>query len=236
MTIQDIQGGASPDTFFRQLTELQRFYGLLPRPPADPFALFVWEVLSLKATPRGRDVAFAAMRRGHTLTPDALVRAPRAKLESAVAAAGGATELRLSALRAGAEVFRRQRTFGAVLRGSLLVARRILRLLPQLDQAAAHRMLLFAADRPVLPVDARVERVARRLGYGWDGTAKSSARVVRRALGQMFEGDVEACRRAFVYLEHHGGVTCTESDPHCAICPLLGDCPDGRRRSEISRA
>ena len=40
-----------------------------------------------------------------------------------------------------------------------------------------------------------------------------------------------AYRRAFTYLNHHGAATCTDADPHCHICPLLKDCPEGRRRS-----
>jgi len=27
-----------------------------------------------------------------------------------------------------------------------------------------------------------------------------------------------------------GGATCTESDPHCVICPLLPDCSAGKMR------
>ena len=40
-----------------------------------------------------------------------------------------------------------------------------------------------------------------------------------------------AFRRAFVYLSHHGAATCTESDPHCTVCPLLKECPEGRTRT-----
>jgi endonuclease III len=148
----------------RQLAELQRFYGLLPPPPSDPFALFAWEVLSRKALPAGRDAAMAGLRRAHVLTPDAVARAPRATLEAAVAPAGSSMELRLDALRTGAEVFRRHRTIPAAIRGPLVKARRSLRLLGQLDTAGAHRFLLFAGGHAIVPVDARVQRVALRLG------------------------------------------------------------------------
>jgi hypothetical protein len=43
--------------------ELARFYGRLPAPPADPFTLFVWEVLSAHSTPRKRDAALGALKR-----------------------------------------------------------------------------------------------------------------------------------------------------------------------------
>ena len=61
----------------RLLDALQKFYGALPSPPRDPFALFVWEVLSVHSTPRKRDAAFAALKRIPALTPDAMWRAPK---------------------------------------------------------------------------------------------------------------------------------------------------------------
>src|SRR6187399_861792 len=83
------------------LAALERFYGALPAPPHDPFALFVWEVLSVHSTPKKRDAAFSALKRSRALTPDAMWRAPRKKLESSVTLAGPYVEQRLRALRTG---------------------------------------------------------------------------------------------------------------------------------------
>ena len=92
-------------------------------------------------------------------------------------------------------------------------------------------MLLFAADHPVLPVDARVSRVGRRLGYGDARRRFPEAGALGPATRSpaSFRRRSPAFRRAFLYLSHHGGATCTESDPHCAVCPLLKDCPGGTR-------
>jgi endonuclease III len=189
-------------------------------PPGDPFALFVWEVLGNKATPAGREAALAALRRAHVLTPDAVARAPRATLQSAVALAGSSADLRLDALRAGAEVFRRHRTLADAVRRPLAAARRSLRLLPQLDAAAVSRMLLFAGNHAVMPVDARVQRVVLRLGYA----APPHPRHVRRTVASELASDLDAFRRAFVYLSHHASLTCTERDPHCRVCPVASEC------------
>ena len=211
-----------------QVVDLQRFYGLLPMPPSDPFALFVWEVLSRKALPAGRDAAVAALRRAHILTPDAVVRAPRAALEAAVAPAGPSLELRLDALRAGAEIFRRNRTLPEAIRGPLNRTRRSLRLLGQLDAAGVHRMLLFAGDHPIVPAGPRMLRVAARLGYV--SVERQAVRRARRQLGALLGTDRDVVRRAAVYLSHHGALTCTEREPHCRVCPLAPACP----ASEIS--
>ena len=210
---------------------LQPFYGPLPTPPRDPFTLFVWEVLSVHSTPRKRDAAFAALKRIPALTPDSMFRAPQKKIEESVKLAGPYTENRLTALRTGAELFRRTPALPAIIRGPLPAARRAIKPLPQLGETGAHRMLLFAADHQILPVDARVSRVARRLGYGAaDAEFSKQARSVQDALTRELPASVDAFRRAFIYLSHHGAATCTEADPHCPVCPLLSDCPEGKRR------
>jgi endonuclease III len=213
------------------LRRLQHFYGLLPSPPRDPFALFVWEILSTHALPARREAALAALRRIPALTPDSLWRAPQAQLEAAVSLAGPYLEQRLSALRRGVQLFRRTPRLPDVIRGPLPAARRALKSLPQLGASGARRMLLLAADRAVLPVDARVQRVGSRLGFGRGSTdLRTSARSVSRALTRELAGDLEGFRDAFLYLDHHAAATCTEVDPHCAICPLLRVCPAGRAR------
>jgi endonuclease-3 len=211
---------------------LRKFYGAQPLLPRDPFILFVWEVLSVHSTPRKRDASLAALKHIRALTPDAMWRAPQKKLEDSVKLAGPYTEQRLSALRTGVDLFRRSPRLPSVIRGPLAAARRALKPFPQLGEAGAHRMLLFAADHAILPVDARVNRVGRRLGYGEpNADFKKQSRSVQAALSAELPESIEAYRRAFIYLSHHGGATCTESDPHCSVCPLLKDCPEGQRRA-----
>lgn len=213
------------------LSALKSFYGALPPPPRDPFTLFVWEVLSVHSTPRKRDAALTALKRIRALTPDAMWRAPQKKLEQSAALAGPYVESRLQALRTGVDLFRRSPDLSSVIRGPLPAARRALKPFPQLGETGAHRMLLFAADHAILPVDARVSRLGRRLGYGEAaGDFKKQARSVQEALARELPASVDAYRRAFLYLSHHGGATCTESEPHCLVCPLAKDCPEGRRR------
>lgn len=104
-----------------------------------------------------------------------------------------------------------------------------------MGEAGAYRMLLFAADHPVMPVDARVSRVARRLGFGEEQKDFArTARSIREALARELPTDVQVYRQVFVYLNHHGATTCTEADPHCHICPLLTEC--GYGRAQISSA
>ena len=213
---------------------LQKFYGALPSPPRDPFGLFVWEVLSVHSAPHKRDAAMSALRRSPALTPDAMARVPQKRLEESVSLAGPYLEQRMRALKTGVDRFRRTPKLPDIIRGPLVSARRALKGLPQMGDGGAYRMLLFAADHPVLPVDARLSRVARRLGYGADErTFARTAKTIRDAIAQELPASVEAYRRAYLFLDHHGAATCTESDPHCSVCPLLEDCPEGRRRDGL---
>jgi len=211
---------------------LQKFYGAQPTPPRDPFTLFVWEVLSVHSTPRKRDAALAALKRARALTPDAMWRAPQKTLEESVALAGPYREQRITALRTGVDMFRRKPDLSKVISGPLAPARKALKGLPQMGEAGAYRMLLFAADHPVLPVDARVSRVARRLGFGEAHKEfTKTARSVREAIAAQLPAEADVYRRTFLYLNHHGATTCTETDPHCAVCPLLDACAFGKSRT-----
>jgi endonuclease III len=216
------------------VAKLQAFYGKLPAPPRDPFTIFVWEVLSVHAAPAKRAAAIAALKRIRALTPDAMWRAPQARLEASVALAGPYLEQRLQALRAGVDLFRRAPTLTAVIRGPVPAALKALKPFPRMGEGGAYRMLLFAADHPVLPVDARVSRTARRLGYGEQhADFKRIARSIRRALASELPATAAAYRQAYLDLAHHGASTCTETDPHCGVCPLLSECPEGTRKLKI---
>ena len=195
------------------MDRLERFYGSLPQPPDDPFALYVWEVLGVHTTSTRRDAALAALRRIPALTPDSLGRVARAKLEKAVALAGPYREERLRALAAGVDVFRRHRDLPARLRSDMHVAMKALSLFPHLSGVSGQWLLLFGGRHPILPDDVHLRRVVSRLGTDADAAVREIGEVLT------------ALQRAALYLSHHGRVTCTESDPLCRVCPLRADCP-----------
>lgn len=213
------------------LARLKTFYGALPAPPADPFTLFVWEVLSVHSVPRKRDAALGALKRIRALTPDAMWRAPQKKLEESITFAGPYVEQRMRALRTGVDLFRRSPQMSAVIKGPAPAALKALKPFPQMGEGGAYRMLLFSGGHGVLPVDARLSRAAVRLGYG-DAHAdfKKTARTIRAAVAADLQPTPAAYKLAYLYLSHHGAATCSEADPHCSVCPLAADCPEGMRR------
>lgn len=224
--------GASAPAFDDVMDRLREFYGPQPTPPRDPFALYVWEVMNFHAAPLKREAALAALRRIPALTPDSIWKTPLGKLEAAAALAGPYHDERIRALRAGADLFRRTPGLARTLTGPVLAARRAMRALPQLGGPGAARMLLFAADVPVIPVDAAVARVAVRLGLcEFTPDVRRQARRARRVLDARVPADLETRRRVVQLLAHHGQSTCLEFDPHCGVCPLATTCPFAASRS-----
>lgn len=222
----------------RIIARLRKFYGKLPAPPADPFALFVWQILYNHSTPKKRDASFSGLKRLGALTPDGMWHASPKALAECVHRAGPFGDYRLLALRKGVEVFRRDAGLLETLKGPVPAALRRLKVLPRMSgDGPAYCMLLFAGGQPVLPVNARVARVATRLGYGALGPAfPKIAKSIRQAIGPELGERVTSYRDAYVYFEHHGVATCTETDPQCEKCPLLKDCPFGQNRMLPSRA
>jgi endonuclease III len=216
----------------RLVGRLKRKYGAVPAPPSDPFALFVWQVLFNHSTPKKRDAAVAGLKRLGALTPEGMWNAAPKALADCVHRAGPYGEYRLMALRKGVEVFRRDADWAAVLAGPAPAALRRLKVLPRMSgDGPAYAMLLFAGGQAVLPVNARVARVATRLGFGQlAGAFPKIAKSIRQAVAPELSNRVSAYRDAYVYFEHHGVAMCTETDPQCDECPLRKDCPYAQSR------
>ena len=195
---------------------LERFYGPLPQPPDDAFALYVWEVLGIHTTASRREVAMNALRRIPALTPDSMSKVARMKLENAVALAGPYREERLRALNAGVDVFRRNPDLPRRLLGEDAEAAEAVDRLPHLTAVSGQWLLLFAGRQARLPDDPNLLRVLARLGTD------------RERLAAELGGVLTAVRRAALYLSHHGQATCVATDPVCRICPLRASCPFAR--------
>jgi len=126
---------AASGEFDGVLTALAAFYGPLAPPPKDLFAFFVWDVISTRALPARRDIAWQALRRLPALTPDAMFRAPKDDLKAAIDGLG-AFEDRLESLRAGSGHFRRHRDLSDRVAGPMLGAARALADVPHLSPSA----------------------------------------------------------------------------------------------------
>ena len=95
--------------------------------------------------------------------------------------------------------------------------------LPGVGPKTAACVLLFALERPVMPVDTHVHRVARRLGIiGEKVTADQAHPLLTELAGPDDAAQVYAVHVDFV---RHGRRICHARRPACGECPLAAMCP-----------
>jgi endonuclease-3 len=83
-------------------------------------------------------------------------------------------------------------------------------------------VLLFALERPVMPVDTHVHRVALRLGVIDKGVTAERAHPILTELAGPDAADIYATHVDFV---RHGRRICHARRPECGVCPLARLCP-----------
>ena len=95
--------------------------------------------------------------------------------------------------------------------------------LPGVGPKTAACVLLFALERPVMPVDTHVHRVARRLGIiDAKVTADQAHPLLTELAGPDDAAQVYAVHVDFV---RHGRRICHARRPACGECPLAPMCP-----------
>ena len=205
---------------------LRSYYGH-PRnePHHAPLDELVLTVLSQNTNDRNRDVAYERLR---DRFPDweSVARAPEAAIEEAIRP-GGISKVKAGRIKAMLGAIQAQR--GDLDLGFLADAPReealeFLESLPGVGRKTAACVMLFSFDRPELPVDTHVYRVASRLGLIRPRASFEEAHDVLLAAAepdQVFEAHVNLIR--------HGRRLCTARAPACPECPLLSFCPYGKR-------
>ncbi len=155
-------------------------------------------------------------------TWDAVLAAPTSEVEDAIRPGGLAPtkSKRMQALLAEVKERRPDWDLKFLAELPLAEAKEWLTSLPGVGPKTAACVLLFALERPALPVDTHVERVAKRLGLA---PLKMAAVKVHDVLEAMLEPD--EVYAFHVDLIQHGRRTCHARGPKCEACPLLERCP-----------
>jgi endonuclease-3 len=102
----------------------------------------------------------------------------------------------------------------------LAEARAALTRLEGVGPKTASCVLLFACDRPAIPVDTHVHRVSRRLGLIGPRTGAAEAHEQLEAIVPP-----EQAYAFHVGLIRHGREICVARRPRCERCPLEEICP-----------
>lgn len=206
-----------------QIIELLRAaYGPLPRRERRaPLDELVLGVLSQNTSDVNSERAFNRLKASF---PDwrSVAQASVAKIEKAIRPGGLAPTkaVRIKALLD--EVRRREGPLELRTPASLPLdeAKAWLESLPGVGPKTAAVVLLFSFDRPAMPVDTHVHRVARRLGLI---AQKASTRQAQETLEAM--ASPEQMYDFHVYLIAHGRRVCVARRPRCPECALRRGCP-----------
>ncbi len=190
----------------------------------DPLAELVTTILSQSTSDANQFRAFDALRERFP-TWRAVAAAPTARVADTVRMAGLADRKapRIQAVIRWAESHPR----GADLEwlGDLPVGEAIAELvtLPGIGHKTAACVLCFSFNRPVLPVDTHVHRIALRTHMVPAGTDP------RRTQERLSRRTPDGCHYpVHMQLIAHGRAVCRAREPRCDSCVLQELCPSGR--------
>jgi endonuclease-3 len=201
---------------------LGKTYGPLDAPRRlDPLEELILTILSQNTSDVNRDRAWAALRSRYP-TWEALARARRAQVAAAIRPGGLANIKAPRILAVLREIRAREGGFDlAWMRtASDREITEYLTSLPGVGPKTAACVLAFSLDRPALPVDTHVHRVAERLGMLPPGTAATRAHTL---LADLVPPRLRVAMH--VALIRHGRALCRAGRPRCEVCPLQDLCP-----------
>jgi len=201
---------------------LARAHGPLDPPrKRDPIEELVLTILSQNTSDTNRDRAFAALREGYP-TWEALAEAREADLIRVIRP-GGLANTKAPRILA---VLREIRARDGDLRLDWMRAAPdeeitdYLVSLPGVGRKTAACVLAFSLERPAIPVDTHVHRVAERLGLL---PARTSAERAHDALDEAIPPPLRVPMH--VALIRHGRAICKAARPRCETCPVRDMCP-----------
>jgi endonuclease-3 len=201
---------------------LKRAYGPLDPPRRlDPLEELVLTILSQNTSDPNRDRAYAALRARYP-TWEALAAAGVPDVIRAIRPGGLANIKAPRILEVLREIRRRE---GGLDLSWMHTASDdevtdYLLSLPGVGPKTAACVLAFSLDRPALPVDTHVHRVAKRLGLV---PPKATATRAQAMLGTAVPARLRVSLH--VGLIRHGRALCKAGRPRCEVCPLADLCP-----------
>jgi endonuclease-3 len=204
---------------------LEAAYG--PRPWArrhPPVSELVTTVLSQSTTDANQYRAFDRLRERFP-TWEAVRAAPPEEVQDAVRPAGMATQKgpRIQAILDTVAGEPRGADLEWLGEAPLEEAMAYLTALPGVGPKTAACVLCFSFDRPVLPADTHVHRIALRMRIV---PPKATALAAQERLTQAVPP--EATYATHMRLIAHGREVCRARGPRCDDCVLLDLCPTGR--------
>jgi endonuclease-3 len=202
---------------------LKQTYGMptWAKPAGDPFRTLIVTIISQNTNDKNTEKAFERLSNRFRIDPETLAHAQINEIEGSLKTAG-LYRSKAKAIKQVSEIVveKYRCNLNNILSKPLEDARQELMQLPHVGPKTADVVLLFAGDRPTVPVDTHVDRISKRLGFVSENSAYEK---VRTALESLYPSrDYLAVH---VLLISHGRKYCKTRSPHCGTCPLKSLCP-----------
>ena len=207
------------EEFFRRLS------GAIPAPRTEleyenPFTLLVAVVLSAQATDVGVNKATPALFAAAD-TPRKMLALGETRLRDYIRTIGLFNTKAKNIVKLSQALIER---FG----GEVPRERGLLESLPGVGRKTANVVLNEAFGVPAIAVDTHVLRVSNRLGWAQTQDPSKVELELLEITPKRWWG------RVTLLLIHHGRRCCAARKPRCGACPVLADCPYGRREAGSS--
>jgi endonuclease III len=210
-----------PEKTQRVHETLNRFYGDMEwRPSIDPTSELVLTILSQHTSDINRDRAFESMKYRFP-TWEEVVEAPTEELADAIRSGGLANIKAPRIQEVLRQIYAEKGNFDLTFLydAPLDEAKAWLARFKGVGPKTAACVLMFACNRPVLPVDTHVYRVSQRLGLIDKRTSAEKAHVI---LEEMLEPEQ---RYPFhIHMITHGREVCKAPRPLCEACVVRDYC------------
>lgn len=153
--------------------------------PKEPFQTLIRTVLSQATNDRNRDKAYYNLSERYEIAPESLAGADVAEIEKAIHV-GGLYRNKSRKIKQLSQLIveRFHGSLDFVVSQPLDRARALLMSIPGVGPKTADVVLLFSANKPVVPVDTHVNRVSRRLGLA---PPEGDYEDIRKAIESLYQ-------------------------------------------------
>ena len=213
------------------INTLGELYGMPQiQPHGDPLSELIMTVLSQNTSDKNSGRAFIQLLRNFK-DWNSMVTAPTKKIEEVIKVGGLAKQKapRIKTILEEVHTYTNGTWDLAELNTKPLEeARNWLLNLPGVGPKTAACVLLFALNRPALPVDTHVDRVSKRLGLVPEKTKLEKVHIL---LENLVPSDLYY--QFHMLMIKHGRRICFAQKPHCHKCPLQKKCPKKKEYDDI---
>ena len=190
----------------------------------DPFETLIVTIISQNTADRNTAKAFEILSKQFEIKPEVLARAKISQSEESLHVAGLYKRKAKTIKRASKAIVENfHGDLFQILSLPLEEARNLLTQFSGIGPKTADVVLLFSANKPTIPVDTHVNRVAKRLGFA---PATGNYETVRKNLQKLYSpSHYLAVHVLFIAL---GRRYCKAIHPLCTQCILKILCPSKR--------